>query len=113
MFRGPKGLALDGSGNVFVADTGNRCIRRISPSGEVTTIAGGGAVAMSARIAHKDGIGTEAGFIKPEYIACSKHADGVLYVSDAGAHSVRKIQLLSDEAIWRGHALDISGRLKI
>jgi len=107
-------LALDSSGNIFVADTGNRCIRRISPHGEVTTIAGGGGGggAKTGRVVSKDGIGTKAGFIRPEYIACSKHMDGVLYVSDAEAHLVRKIQILSDDMIW-GHALNISGRLKL
>ena len=39
-FNGPFGVAVDGSGNVFVADSGNNAIRKISPSGVVTTIVG-------------------------------------------------------------------------
>ena len=39
-FKRPQGVAVDDQGNVYVADTGNYLIRRVSPTGEVTTIAG-------------------------------------------------------------------------
>ena len=40
-FKQPRGLAWDQSGNVYVADSGNHCIRRVSPDGDVVTVAGG------------------------------------------------------------------------
>jgi len=52
-----RGIALDGSGNVYVADTGNRTIRKISASGTVTTLAG-----KAGAFGHKDGVGGAARF---------------------------------------------------
>ena len=41
-FSSPRGVAVDGSGNIIVADTGNHRIRKISPEGNVSTVAGSG-----------------------------------------------------------------------
>jgi sugar lactone lactonase YvrE len=72
-FSQPCGVALDSGGNLYVADTGNGTIREISPSGDVTTLAGG-------QPGHVDGVGSAAGFIDPEGIAVD--GTGNLYVSD-------------------------------
>jgi hypothetical protein len=40
-FNGPFGIAVKSSGNVFVSDTSNQLIRKVTPSGSVTTVAGG------------------------------------------------------------------------
>ncbi|UUZ50216.1 hypothetical protein LP420_09755 [Massilia sp. B-10] len=42
-FHTPSGIAIDGQGNLLVADTGNNAIRKVTPQGVVTTLAGGGA----------------------------------------------------------------------
>ena len=76
-------LAVDVSGNVYVADDINNRIRKITPTGTVTTIAGSGASGYS------DGIGTAAIFSFPISIAVD--ASGVLYVSDFENHKIRKI----------------------
>ncbi|MEJ7931757.1 hypothetical protein WG922_17420 [Ramlibacter sp. AN1015] len=82
-FRGPFGVAVDGAGNVYVADTGNHLIRRISPDGSVRTLAGTG-LAMA-----RDGTGTSAGFSQPEGIAVD--GSGNVYVSDTGNNQIRKV----------------------
>jgi sugar lactone lactonase YvrE len=82
-FYFPNSLAVDESGNVFVTDDVNNLIRKITPSGAVTTVAGSG-VAGSA-----NGIGTAASFDDPSGIAVD--ATGNLYVADADNNLIRKI----------------------
>ncbi|TWR24916.1 hypothetical protein FPZ42_14245 [Mucilaginibacter achroorhodeus] len=82
-FYSPAGLAVDASGNVFVADMGNNLIRKITPAGVVTTFAGSGIAGYA------DGTGTSASFSAPTGLAIG--TDGSLYVSDANTGLVRKI----------------------
>lgn len=82
-FRNPVGLAVDGSGNVYVADYGNHRIRKISPAGVVTTFAGSGAAGSS------DGTGLAAQFRNPNGLALD--SAGTLYVADYGNNKIRKI----------------------
>jgi uncharacterized protein (TIGR03437 family) len=44
----PRGVAVDAAGNVFIADTGNNCVRKVAPGGLITTVAGGGAAPLSS-----------------------------------------------------------------
>jgi sugar lactone lactonase YvrE len=90
-FRGPKGLAVDSSGNVYVADRGNNTIRKITSSGIVTTLAG------SASPGSADGTGTAASFNSPAGVALD--ASGNLYVADSGNNKIRKITLPGAPAI--------------
>lgn len=90
-FNMPLGVAVDGSGIVFVVDadydgkpTGNCTVRRISPDGTVTTIAGQAGVSGAA-----DGPGPAARFTKPVGIAATRN--GTLYIADTGAHTIRRI----------------------
>ncbi len=73
-FNFPIGIALDGSGNIYVADSRNRMIRKISASGYVTTLAGNGAAGAA------NGVASSATFNNPSYVAVGP--DGTVYVTD-------------------------------
>jgi sugar lactone lactonase YvrE len=82
-FRAPVGLARDPDGTLYVSDAAANAIRKISVSGDVTTLAGcghGGA---------NDGRGSEACFRTPTGLA--RGADGLLYVADTGNHMLRTV----------------------
>ncbi len=82
-FNLPHGVAVDGSGNVYVADRNNNLIRKITSAGVVTTLAGSGSYGYA------DGTGTEATFRLPIGIAVDL-SDNV-YVADQFNHLIRKI----------------------
>lgn len=82
-FNGPAGLAVDATGNVYVADFGNNLIRQITPAGVVTTLAG------SATAGSVNGVGTAASFSGPRGIAVD--ASGNVYVADANNNMIREI----------------------
>jgi DNA-binding beta-propeller fold protein YncE len=83
-FYWPKDITVDASGNLYVADSGNVTIRKVTPSGVVTTLAG-----KAGTIGYADGTGTAAIFAYPEGIAVD--ANGNVYVADSGNSTVRKI----------------------
>ncbi|MHB8696737.1 MAG: NHL repeat-containing protein, partial [Sulfuricaulis sp.] len=83
-FNYPFGITADAAGNLYVTDTGNNTIRKITPAGVVSTLAGTVGVAGSA-----DGTGTAASFNYPFGITAD--AAGNLYVTDAGNSTIRKI----------------------
>ena len=84
-FSSPNGLALDGSGNLYVADQGNHRIRRIDAEGVITTIAGTGEYGFGG----DGGPATEAQFLFPLGLALD--GSGNLYVADRGNHRIRRI----------------------
>jgi sugar lactone lactonase YvrE len=86
-FNRPTGIAIDAATNLFVADCFNHTIRKITPSGMVTTIAG-----LAGAWGSADGTNNCARFYLPQGISVS--AGGDLFVSDSGNQTVRKISLL-------------------
>jgi sugar lactone lactonase YvrE len=82
-FAGPQGVAVDAAGNLYVADTGNNAIRKITPAGVVTTLAGGPTYGGA------DGVGPAAQFNEPAGLATD--AAGNVYVADTGNSTIRKI----------------------
>jgi len=83
-FSFPTGVAADGAGNLYVADTDNHTIRRITRAGVVTTLAGTAGVRGST-----DAAGAEASFDQPFGVAADRV--GNVYVADTGNNSIRKI----------------------
>ena len=83
LFNSPSSVAVDGFGNIYVADYGNNVIRKITSSGLVTTLAGSGTAGAS------DGVGTTASFNHPFGVAVDK--SGNIYVGDRDNNLIRKI----------------------
>jgi len=76
-FKDPTGITIDAAGNLYVVDRGNHTIRRITPGGVVTTLAG----SASANAGFADGTGAGARFTDPVAIAIHP-GNGTLYVTD-------------------------------
>ncbi|MEY3896579.1 MAG: hypothetical protein RLZZ214_2099, partial [Verrucomicrobiota bacterium] len=83
-FNSPAGITLDSAGNLYVADSGNHAIRKITPAGEVTTFAG-----LAGTSGSTDATTTSARFNTPKAITID--ATGTFHVADSGNHTIRKI----------------------
>lgn len=84
LFNRPSGIAINKSGDIYVADSGNHCIRKISKNGNVTTVVGSGIAG------YQDGIPTEAKFQNPTDVAIGPK--GELYILDSGNKSIRLLK---------------------
>jgi len=84
VFLVPTAVAVDGAGNVYVADTYNHTIRTVTPGGVVNTLAGSARLSGSA-----DGTGSAARFSYPQALALD--STGNVYVADTENHTIRKI----------------------
>jgi DNA-binding beta-propeller fold protein YncE len=82
LFSGPVGVAIDKAGNLYVTDGGNHSIRKVTPQGEVSTLAG-------SERGSADGEGSSAQFDTPYGITID--VAGNLYVADKWNHRIRKI----------------------
>jgi gliding motility-associated-like protein len=83
-FNSPRGLAVDGLGNIYVADQANNMVRKITPDGTVSTYAGSGAMGSADALTP-----LSASFNTPTAVGLD--TQGNLYVSDSGNGSIRKI----------------------
>ena len=91
-FSNPYSVAVDSSGNVYVADSSNHTIRKVTPGGVVTTLAGTAGVSGSA-----DGTGSAAQFKYPSGVAVDSSRN--LYVADTQNHTIRKVSLVTSVVV--------------
>ena len=91
-FNGPMGVAVDQNGNMFVADTYNDRIRRISPEGAVSSVAGAGTPGFADGDANTSLFDTPCGIVVT--------TDGTLIVADTGNDRLRKITPDGNVSTW-------------
>lgn len=84
-FTEPTGVAVDAAGALFIADTGNNRVRRVSTDGIITTVAGTGAKGFSG----DGGTAVKAQLSRPTGVAIGP--DGALYIADSGNDRIRKV----------------------
>lgn len=93
-FSGPQGITRCPDGVLYVADTANHLIRRVSAGGNVSTLTGSGAAFL------QDGPPAQASFNLPRAIACDA-TGAALYVADAGEHRLLRAPTLSSHTLRR------------
>ena len=105
-FRNPDGIAVDLDGNVLIGDAGNHKIRKITPSGDVSTLAGSGTPG------DMDGTGAAAQFNTPTGLFTD--GDGNIYVAGNFTHKIRKVTPSGDVTTFGGStAGDLDGDISV
>jgi sugar lactone lactonase YvrE len=88
----PSGVALDGAGNLYIADTGNNAVRMImAATGNITTVAGNGTPGY--RLADDGGLATLAELYAPQSVTLDR--DGNLYIVDTSNQRIRRVDAIS------------------
>jgi DNA-binding beta-propeller fold protein YncE len=101
-FNAPRGLSLDKDGNLFVADSKNHRIRKITPAGVVSTVAG-------TEEGYENGAAGAAKFKLPEGVTVDR--SGWIYVADTGNHRLRQVSPTGEvkNLVGTGEAASVDG----
>ncbi len=99
----PEGLAMDKSGNIYIADSQNQRIRKVDTQGTITTVAGNGTAAFGG----DGGSGTNAELDNPSDVAVD--SSGNLYIADTGNQRIRKLTSAGVISTVVGGGTDLSG----
>jgi sugar lactone lactonase YvrE len=89
LLSAPQGLAFGATGNLYIADTGNNCIRMVNSAGNITTIAGSGVPGFFG----DSGAAISGQFNEPWGVTVA--IDGSIYVADFGNNRIRRIDMTS------------------
>lgn len=98
----PKGIAVDGPGNVYITDWNNNCVRRINTSGIISTLTGSGSAGYAG-----DG-GPAASGVLDHPTAVTVRTDGDLFISDDLNHRLRHIKVGNEPYFVRGESASAS-----
>ena len=98
-FNGPSGIAYAPAGYLYVSDTGNQIIRKVSINGSVTTLAG-----KAGEWGTTDGSGVNARFSSPMGLCVG--ADGDLYIADSMNHTIRRMTPQAAVSTFAGNPLE-------
>ncbi len=88
-FNFPDGIAVDGAGDLYIADTGNNRVRKVAPGGIISTVAGSGQPVSSAGFSGDGGPAINAQLDYPMGLAVD--AMGNVYIADSGNSRIRKV----------------------
>ena len=112
---GSYGMVYDSSGNIYIADTVNHVIRKLTPSGQVTTFCGAEIYSASGSrtgsAGYVNGISSVAKFSSPKGIAIGP--DNCIYVADSVNNRIRKITLDGTVSTYAGstYAYNVDGSI--
>jgi uncharacterized protein (TIGR03437 family) len=95
----PVGLAIDGGGDIFIADLGNNVVREVTPSGNIQTVAGNGTQGYSGDF----GVATQAQLHSPSGVAVD--SSGNLYIADSGNNTIREVTTDGNISPFAGNGL--------